>query len=101
MEWKLGHLNTHKSIGPDGIPNWILRDFCSTLAPPITAIANSSLRQRLVPSLWKSADVVPVPKVKPPRSIKSDLRPISLTPVISKCVEEFVYNWILKLLDQS
>lgn len=36
------------------------------------------------------ADVVPIPKVKPVMDISKHLRPISLTPVLSKVVEDFV-----------
>jgi len=42
------------------------------------------------------ADVIPVPKVHPPTSIQSDLRPISLTATISKQLEAVVGGWILK-----
>ena len=95
MSWKLGHLSVTKASGPDQLPNWVLRDFCDIIAPPVTSIANNSLRQRLVPPLWKCADVCAIPKVSPPASIERDLRPISLTPVVSKVVEEFVYKWVL------
>ena len=98
MSWKLGHLSVTKASGPDQLPNWVLRDFCDILAPPVTSIANNSLRQRLVPPLWKCADVCAIPKVSPPASIEKDLRPISLTPVVSKVVEEFVYKWVLEVV---
>jgi len=40
--------------------------------------------------------VIPVPKAHPPRLIESDLRPISLTPTLSKLLESFVGAWILE-----
>ena len=46
----------------------------------------------------ETADVVPIPKSNPPWSIGSDLRPISLTPVLSKQSESFVGNWILETI---
>ena len=98
MSWKLGHLSVTKASGPGQLPDWVLRDFCDILAPPVTSIANNSLRQRLVPPLWKCADVCAIPKVSPPASIEKDLRPISLTPVVSKVVEEFVYKWVLEVV---
>ena len=48
-----------------------------------------------MPSIWKQATVVPVPKSNPPTSINKDLRPISLTPTVSKILESFVGQWIL------
>ena len=41
------------------------------------------------------ANVIPIPKVHPSTSVKSDLRPISLTPTISKQLEAIVGEWIL------
>ena len=48
---------------------------------------------------WKQAYVVPVPKTNPPTDITKDLRPISLTPTVSKVLESFVGQWILNELE--
>ena len=56
----------------------------STLAAPLTALFNTSLRDGVIPALWKTAHVIPLPKKQPPRSIEKDIRPISLTPIVSK-----------------
>ena len=45
--------------------------------------------------MWKQDNVIPVPKVQPPGIIKSDIRPISLTPTLSKLLESYVGNWIM------
>ena len=83
VEQSLCSLDTRKSSGPDSIPTWVLRDFCVVLAPPVCHLFNTSLLEGYVPDVWKSADVVPIPKVPNPSNIRSDLRPISLTPVQS------------------
>ena len=44
----------------------------------------------------KMADVTPVPKQNPVRDINKDFRPISLTPLISKLVEEVVIDQFIK-----
>ena len=82
-------------MGPDNLPNWILKEFSPILAAPLAAIINSSLRDGNVPLLWKSADVLPLPKVSPPKDMSKDLRPISLTPVLSKCAEYHVREMIM------
>jgi hypothetical protein len=69
-------------------------DFAGSLAGPISAIFNSSLREGVIPQIWKSADVIPLPKKMPPKLLEKDLRPISLTPVISKVLEQFMYAWL-------
>jgi len=101
VERKLSRVKVHKAPGPDGLPNWLLRDFSSHLAGPVCAIYNASVREEFVPSRWKEANVVPVPKVQPPRAVESDLRPISLTATLAKVLESFVGSWILERVGDS
>ena len=57
-----------------------------------------TIREGKVTDIWKSAVVIPAPKINPPRSISSDLRPISLLPVLAKVLESSVVNWFHDLL---
>ena len=93
---RLEHINIHKAPGPDNIPNWFLRDFAFALSEPLCCLFNSSLQEGYVPSVWKQANIVPVPKSKPPKSIEQDLRPISLTPTLSKILESLIGRWMLE-----
>ena len=77
-----------KACGPDAISNWLLKEYAELPAHPITIILDSFIE--LLPSVWKFANVTPVPKKKPVKDLKKDLRPISLTCYISKIVEVFV-----------
>ena len=95
---RLAKLNIYKAPGPDGLPSWLLRDCAPYISEPLAAIFNSSLRQGHFPAIWKSAEVIPVPKTNPPRRIDSDLRPISLLPVLAKVFESFIHDWILDFL---
>ena len=47
-----------------------------------------------VPCIWKSAEVIAVPKIPRPRSIQTDLRPISLLPTVAKVLEFFIGSWL-------
>ena len=96
---KLSKIKVHKSKGPDNIPNWILHDLADVIGPPICAIFNSSIRESTLPEIWKRANLTPLPKVKAPKDIKKDLRPISLTPVLSKCLESFVCDWLWEIIE--
>ena len=80
----LQHIKVNTAVGPDNVPAWVLRDNASTLAAPLTALFNTSLRDGVIPALWTTAHVIPLPKKQPPRSIEKDIRPISLTPIVSK-----------------
>ena len=95
---QLSCISVRKSSGPDDIPNWVLRDFAFALSEPICTIFNYSIQHGIVPALWKMANVVPIPKAHPPRSIENDLRPISLTSTLSKVLEAFVGRWMLNSL---
>jgi hypothetical protein len=44
----------------------------------------------VIRDIWKAANVVLVPKCQPPTSVKDDLRPISLTPTLSKVLDRLI-----------
>ena len=47
----------------------------------------------------KSADVLPSPKIVPVKDAATELRPISLTPLISKIGESFIYKWLMESIE--
>ena len=98
VEKSLQRINPRKAVGPDSIPNWLLKSMSITLAPPVCAIWNSSIREAYLPSMWKSGDVCPVPKKKRPMNIEKDLRPITLSPQLSKSLEWYPREWLLEFL---
>ena len=98
---KLLKINTKKAVGPDYLPNWVLKDFADILAGPVASIFNASLSQATVPGIWKSADVIPLPKVKPPTQVEKHLRPIALTPILAKMLEGFVCKWMEDLCPEN
>ena len=94
VERKLASVKTSKAPGPDGIPSWILHDLPGLIAPPICNIWNASLTQGQLPTLWKCADTIPLPKKTPAKDISQDLRPISLTAVLVKLLESIISKWL-------
>ena len=58
-------------------------------AQPITLIFYAPYREQCVTTVWKMANITPLPKTKIVKDPKKDLRPISLTASISKVAEEF------------
>ncbi|XP_028405751.1 uncharacterized protein LOC114528321 [Dendronephthya gigantea] len=87
---KLSSLNPRKATGPDGIPAWLIKENADLLGDPISDIINCSFRESRLPAVWKTADIIPIPKNKLVQEVNKDLRPISLTPVLAKVAEEFV-----------
>ena len=82
------------ACGPDELPYWLFKEFAHDLAPVVTDVFNSSLRQHKVPSSWKMADIRPLPK-ESPLTCCTQLRPISLTAVIIRLFERLVYRFEL------
>ena len=89
-------LNPTKATGPDGIPCWLLKENADIFARPVMSIINCSFLESRLPPSWKEADMVPIPKQKPVNDVNKDLRPISLTPVLSKVAEEYVVGCFVK-----
>ena len=52
-----------------------------------------SIRTQHIPSIWKTSHIIPVPKKSKP-SILNDYRPVALTPIIIKCFERIILNFI-------
>ena len=92
---KLSNISISKSLGSDGIPNWVLKDYAYILALPVASLFNASIQQQHVPAVWKKAEVIPTPKTPVPADITTDLRPVSLKPTLSKICESFVSDWLI------
>ena len=58
-----------------------------------TDIFNQSLHEEKVPSCFKSAIIVPIPKKGKVTGL-NDWRPVALTPIVSKCFEKHVRKMI-------
>jgi hypothetical protein len=95
VESQLSKLNCNKSQGPDDIPTWLLKDMSHVFGPVVSSIWNASLRENYIPKIWKSANTCALPKVTHPKNMKKDLRPISLTPILSKGIEFHVREWFM------
>jgi len=73
---------------------WLLKECAAYLSEPLAALYNTSLKEGISPEVWKSAEIIPVPKITPVRSIQSDLKPIALLPVVAKVFEGFVREFV-------
>ena len=85
-EVALEKVKVNKATGLDNIPPWVLKDCSHLLAALVRAICNSSLREGVLPKLWKTTTVIPLSKKHPPDTVENDIRPISLTPILAKCL---------------
>ncbi|KAK4828451.1 hypothetical protein QYF61_026676 [Mycteria americana] len=89
----LHRLDTHKSMGPDGIHPRLLRELGEVLTEPLSILYQQSRLTREVPVDWTLAEVMPIYR----KGWKEDLgnyRPASLTLVLGKLMEQIILSAI-------
>ena len=84
-----------KAIGPDCIPNRVLKEFAQELAPVVKDIYNASLIEGYFPDALKASLLNSIPKISPLQQIESDLRPIALTCTLAKVLEGFTRDRLI------
>jgi len=88
-------LNTTKAPGPDGINNKILKKAKHALKEIVAHLFNICLTESFVPTQWKEANIITIPKIKEPKEV-GDYRPIALTSSLCKTFERIIVKQILK-----
>ena len=88
-------MKRNKASGPDAIPPWFLKEYAAEIAPILTNIFHDSIESGTIPSRWKSANVCGVFK-KGKNSDPSNYRPMSLTCIASKILEDIVHSHVMK-----
>ncbi|KFV99092.1 hypothetical protein N327_10752, partial [Fulmarus glacialis] len=87
----LHHLDTHRSMGPDGIHPRVLRELAEVLIKPLRIIHQQSWLTREVPGAWKLANVTPI-YMKGRKEDPGNYRPVSLTSVLGKVMEQIMLS---------
>ena len=97
---QLQRTKAHCASGPDGISAWMLRSFADSLSLSIATMFNMSIRLGRLPAMWKVSHVVSIPKDSSKHDVCS-YRSISLLPIISKCLESHIKQFLLEYLSSS
>ncbi|CAM4534308.1 unnamed protein product [Caretta caretta] len=95
----LEKLDVHKSMGPDALHPRVLKELADVIAEPLAIIFENSWRSGEVPDDWKKANVVPIFK-KGKKEDPGNYRPVSLTSVPGKSMEQVLKESILKHLEE-
>ncbi|GAB0182821.1 mitochondrial enolase superfamily member 1 [Grus japonensis] len=96
----LGKLDIHKSMGPDGMHPRVLRELADVIARPLSIIFKRSWRTGEVPEDWRKANVTPVFK-KGKKEDPGNYRPVSLTSIPGKVMEQLILGVIDKIVKQK
>jgi len=97
---RLSNLDTHKSMGPDGMHPRVLGELVDIIAEPLSIIFESSWRTGEVPEDWRKANVTPVFK-KGKKEEPGNYRPVSLTSIPGKVMEQLILEVINKQVEEK
>ncbi|KFP33247.1 RNA-directed DNA polymerase from mobile element jockey, partial [Colius striatus] len=96
----LAKLEAHKSMGPDGMHPRVLRELTDMIAKPLSIISGQSWRTGEVPEDWRKANVTPVFK-KGRKDDSGNYRPVSLTSIPGKVMEQLILNAITEHMKEK
>lgn len=78
----------------------MLRELATSLATPLREVFETPLRTGTVPAEWKKANISAIHK-KGDRSSPGNYRPVSLTSVLCKVMEQFIRDSLLQHLETN
>ncbi|KFO64128.1 RNA-directed DNA polymerase from mobile element jockey, partial [Corvus brachyrhynchos] len=94
----LRHLDIYKSMGPDGIHPRVMKEMADELVKPLSIIYQESWPSGEVPDDWKLANIRPIYEKGSRKEDPGNYRPVSLTSVPGKVMEQFVLSAITQHL---
>ena len=97
----LKQLKPKLSVGPDGIPMYLLKKVRHSIAYPLSILYSWSIVSGECPTAFLQTRVTPVFKKKGPRSLTENYRPISIGSSIAKVMEKLITERLLKFLQTN
>ena len=93
-------LKQDSSPGPDNIAPIFLKTMANELASPLSYLFEHFFINGYVPSIWRSAYIVPVYK-KNDSTLTSNYRPISLTSSCCKVMEKIIHDQMMEFFAEN
>ncbi|KFP34454.1 RNA-directed DNA polymerase from mobile element jockey, partial [Colius striatus] len=94
---ELSSQDVHKSTGADGMHLQVLRELVEVIAKPLSIVFSKLWRIGEVPEDWRKANVTPVFK-KGKKEELSNYRPVSLTSIPAKVMEQLILDAVCRHL---
>ena len=96
----LRNLNIHKATGLDDISRRFLKEMVEPFTPILTLIFSASLKQGTTTDDWNVANVSPIFK-KGDKSQPANYRPVSLTSVCSKVLDDIIHSHLMNFFEDN
>ena len=100
MRDHLSSLDAYKSMGPDGMHPRVLRELVDVIAEPLSIIFGRPWSTGEVPEDWRKVSVTPVFK-KGKKENPGNYRPVSLTSIPGKIMEQLILEVIIKQVEEK
>ena len=97
----LKSMPSHKATGSDGLSIKLLKIAASAISPSICKLMNHCISKNEFPSQWKIARVTPIFKNQGQKDDKSNYRPISVLPILSKVYEKHIHESLYEYCNKN
>ena len=97
----LSDLDSYGGLDPTGVFPLFLKNTRVILAPKLSVIFRKLIRSGDFPSVWRVANVTPIPKTSTPSVFPEEYRPISITPCVSKVFERLVCSRLMRFAEDK
>ena len=96
----INNIKSQSAPGLDGISPKFIKFSQVVLTPFLTRLFNKRISQKAFPDSFKTAAIIPIPKISSPNSM-NDFRPISLLPIFSKIFEKIIAEKMMKFINKN